>query len=67
MATEQLLETFSQQDESIEIRHRAMASCTESSTLPLLTMEAYKPIDDTQDTERGLHIESVKVPAIVTA
>ncbi|KAL8121917.1 hypothetical protein AgCh_018593 [Apium graveolens] len=67
MASEQLLETFYQQDESIEIRHKAMASCTESSTLPLLTMEAYKPIDDTQDTERGVHIESVTVPVIVTA
>ena len=31
MANEPLLETFSQQDESIEIRYRAMASCTESS------------------------------------
>ncbi|KAK1385867.1 hypothetical protein POM88_023602 [Heracleum sosnowskyi] len=38
MATEQSLETSSQKDESIEIQHRAMASCTESSTLPLLTM-----------------------------
>ena len=28
MATEQLLESFSQQDDAIEFRHRAMASCT---------------------------------------
>ena len=37
MANEQYLVSFSQHDESIELRHRAMAPCTESSTLTLLT------------------------------
>ena len=38
MAIELFLYSFSQQDESIELRHRAMTTCTESSTLPSLTM-----------------------------
>ncbi|KAK1397204.1 hypothetical protein POM88_007067 [Heracleum sosnowskyi] len=68
MAAEQSLETSSQQDESIEIRHRAMASCTESSTLPLLTMGEDIHIDDTQNTIQGEHFnfEFETVPTIVT-
>ncbi|KAK1356366.1 hypothetical protein POM88_049622 [Heracleum sosnowskyi] len=68
MATEQSLETSSQQDESIEIRHRAMASCTESSTLPLLTMGEDIQIDDSQDTMQGEHFtfDFETVPTIVT-
>ncbi|KAK1360803.1 hypothetical protein POM88_045277 [Heracleum sosnowskyi] len=71
-ANEQLLETSSQQDESIEIRHQAMAFCTESSTLPLLTMGANtsETIVEThkQDTLRGEHIGMLAetVPTIVT-
>ena len=66
MADEQLLETSSQQDESIEIRHRAMTSCTESSTLPLLTMGEDIQIDVDQDTISGEHLGMVTVPTIVT-
>ncbi|KAK1370204.1 hypothetical protein POM88_036296 [Heracleum sosnowskyi] len=68
MATTQSLETSSQQDESIEIRHRAMASCTESSTLPLLTMGEDIHIDDTQDTMSREHFtfDFETVPTIVT-
>ncbi|KAK1356704.1 hypothetical protein POM88_049960 [Heracleum sosnowskyi] len=66
MAIEQSLETSSQQDESIEIRHRAMAICTESGTLPLLTMGEDIQIDDTQDTLSGEHIGFDTVPTIVT-
>ncbi|KAK1387455.1 hypothetical protein POM88_015633 [Heracleum sosnowskyi] len=57
MATEQSLETSSQQDESIEIRHLVMASCNESNTLPLLTMGEDIQIDDTQDTMQGEHFD----------
>ncbi|KAK1400955.1 hypothetical protein POM88_000560 [Heracleum sosnowskyi] len=68
MATKQSLETSSQRDESIEIRHRDMASCTESSTLPLLTMGEDNQIDDTQDTMQGEHFnfDFETVPTIVT-
>ncbi|KAK1357390.1 hypothetical protein POM88_050646 [Heracleum sosnowskyi] len=68
MATEQSLETSSQQGGSIEIRHRTMASCTESSTLPLLTMGEDIHIDDTQDTMSGEHFtfDFDTVPTIVT-
>ncbi|KAK1369616.1 hypothetical protein POM88_035708 [Heracleum sosnowskyi] len=66
MANEQYLETLSQQGESIEQSHRAMAIYPESSTLPLLTMGEYIPIDDTQDTLLGEHIGFDKVPTIVT-
>ena len=44
-----------------------MASCTESSTLPLLTMGENISLDDaTQDTVQGEHIGSDTVPTIVT-
>ena len=38
MANEPVLDSFSQHDESIELRHRAMAPYTKSSILPLLTI-----------------------------
>ncbi|KAK1389145.1 hypothetical protein POM88_017323 [Heracleum sosnowskyi] len=68
MATTQSLETSSQQGGSIEIRHRAMASCTESSTLPLLTMGEDIQLDYTQDTMQGEHFtfDFETVPTIVT-
>ncbi|KAK1397067.1 hypothetical protein POM88_006930 [Heracleum sosnowskyi] len=66
MATEQSLETSSQHDESIEIRHRALAICNESSTLPLLTMGEDIHIDETQDTLSGEHFDFDIVPTIVT-
>ncbi|KAK1403702.1 hypothetical protein POM88_003307 [Heracleum sosnowskyi] len=66
MATEQSLETSSQQDESIEIRHRALATCNESRTLPLLTMGENIQIEESQDTLLGEHLGSETVPAIVT-
>ncbi|KAK1363598.1 hypothetical protein POM88_039159 [Heracleum sosnowskyi] len=66
MAITQSLETSSQQGESIEIRHRVMATCTESSTLSLLTMEENIPIDDTRDTLLGEHLGYDTVPTIVT-
>ena len=68
MANELFLDSFSQQDESIELRHRAMAHCTESSTLPLLTMGENIQLVETQDTLAGEHklIEMVTVPTIVT-
>ena len=53
MANELFLDSFSQQDKSIELRHRAMAYCTESSTLPLLTMGKNIPLDATLDTLAG--------------
>ncbi|KAK1401444.1 hypothetical protein POM88_001049 [Heracleum sosnowskyi] len=53
---------------SIEIRHMAMASCIESSTLPLLTMGEDIQIDDTQDTMQGeqFNFDFETVPTIVT-
>ncbi|KAK1357005.1 hypothetical protein POM88_050261 [Heracleum sosnowskyi] len=66
MANTQSLETSSQQDESIEVRHRAMAFCTESSTLPLLTMGENITLDATQDTLPGEHLGHETVPTIVT-
>ena len=41
MVNTQYLGSSSQQGETIEVRHRAMASCKESSTFPLLTMEEF--------------------------
>ncbi|KAK1388074.1 hypothetical protein POM88_016252 [Heracleum sosnowskyi] len=66
MANTQSLETSSQQGESIEVRHRAMSSCTESSTLPLLTMGENITLDATQDTLLGEHLGHETVPTIVT-
>ncbi|KAK1364988.1 hypothetical protein POM88_040549 [Heracleum sosnowskyi] len=66
MAIEQSLETSFQHDESIEIRHRALATCNESSTLPLLTMGEDIQIEETQDTLLGEHLGSETVSTIVT-
>ena len=68
MANELSLDSFSQQDESIELRHRAMAHCTESSTLSLLTMGENIKLVESLDTLAGEHklIEMVTVPTIVT-
>ena len=68
MANELSLDSFSQKDESIELRHRAMAHCTESSTLPLLTVGENIKLVETQDTLTGEHklIKMVTVPTIVT-
>ena len=66
MATTQYLVSFPQQDETIEIHHRAMASCTESSTLPLLTMGENITIEEIEDTLSGEHKLLVTVPTIVT-
>ena len=56
MANEPFLDSFSQQGESIELRQRAMAHCTESSTLSLLTMEENITLGETQDTLIGEHL-----------
>ena len=68
MANELFLDSFSQQDEFIELRHRAMAYCNESSTLSLLTVGENIQLVKTQDTLEGEHnlIEMVTVPTIVT-
>ena len=67
MAFQQYLDSFSQQDESIELRQSAMAPCNESSTLPLLTMGENIPLDDeTQDTVQGEHLGFDTVTTIVT-
>ena len=68
MVNELFLDSFPQQDESIELRHRAMAHCTESSTLPLLTMGENIQLIATQNTLAGelKLIEMVTVPTIVT-
>ena len=70
MATEQLLDSFSQQDDAIEFRHRAMASCIELSTNPLLTMEDNFKVEELEDTWSGEHLGGFyffdTVPTIVT-
>ena len=70
MATKQLLESFSEYDDSIEFRHRAMASCTESSPIPLHTMGDIFRIEELEDTWSGEHIGDPSfydtVPTIVT-
>ena len=66
MASTQYLVSFPQQNETIEIRHRAMASCIESSTLPLLTMGENITIEEIQDTLSGEHEMLVTVPTIIT-
>ena len=43
-----------------------MALCTESSTLPLLTMGENIHIEEIQDTREGEHLILVTVPTIVT-
>ena len=67
MANEQYLGSFSQQDDPIEIRHRAMAPCKESHTLALLQIPHDILIEEViEDTVSGREMESVTVPTIVT-
>ena len=60
------LDSFSQQDEFIELRHRAITFYTEASTLPLLTMGENIQIEEIEDTLEGEHLMLVTVPTIVT-
>ena len=67
MANEQYLGSFSQQDDPIEIRHRAMAPCEESHTLALLQIPHDILVEEvTEDTVSGREIVCVTVPTIVT-
>ena len=67
MANEQYLGSFSQQDDPIEIRHRAMAPVKESHTLALLQIPHDILIEEvTEDTVSGRELVSVTVPTIVT-
>ena len=67
MANEQYLRSFSQQDDRIEIRHRAMAPCKESHTLALLQIPHDIIVEEvTEDTVSGREIVCVIVPTIVT-
>ena len=66
MANEQYLGSFSQHDDPIEIRHRAMAPCTESHTLALLQIPHDILIEEIQDTVSGEELQLVTVPTIVT-
>ena len=67
MANEQYLGSFSQQDDLIEIRHRAMASVQESHTLALLQIPHDILVEEvTEDTVSGRKLVSVTVPTIVT-
>ena len=67
MANEQYLGSFSQQDDPIEIRHRAMAPCKESHTLALLQIPHDILIEEVnEDTMSGQELQLVTVPTIVT-
>ena len=67
MASEQYLGSFSQQDDPIEIRHRAMVPCKESHILALLQIPHDILIEDvTEEIVSGREMESVTVPTIVT-
>ena len=67
MANEQYLGSFSQQDDPIEIRHRAMAPVKESHTLALLQIPHDILVEEvTEDTVSGRELVSVTVPTIVT-
>ena len=59
MANEPFLYSSSQYDESIELRHRAMSHCTESRTLPLLTIigRKYPIICNSGHTGRRGHVD----------
>ena len=63
MSNEPFLGSFSQQDDTIEVRHRGLTICTESSTIPLLIMRSHLE-EATQDTSSAEHL--VTVPTIVT-
>ena len=67
MANEQYLGSFSQHDDPIEIRHRAMALVKESHTLALLQIPHDILVEEvTEDTVPGRELVSVTVPTIVT-
>ena len=67
MADEQYLGSFSQQDDPIEIRHRAMAFVRESHTLALLQIPHDILVEEvTEDIVSGRELVSVTVPTIVT-
>ena len=67
MANEQYLGSFSQHDDPIEIRHRAMALVKESHTLALLQIPHDILVEEvTEDTVSGRELVSVIVPTIVT-
>ena len=67
MANEQYLGSFSQQDDTIEIRHRAMALVKESHTLALLQIPHDILVEEvTEATVLGRELVSVTVPTIVT-
>ena len=67
MANEQYLGSFSQQDDPIEIRHRAMALVKESHTLALLQIPHDILVEEvTEDTVPGRELVSVTIPTIVT-
>ena len=67
MANEQYLGSFSQQDDPIEIRNRAMALVKESHTLALLQIPNDILVEEvTKDTVSGKELVSVTVPTIVT-
>ena len=67
MTNEQYLGSFSQQDDPIQIRHRAMAPGKESHTLALLQIPHEIRVEEvTEDTVSGRKLVSVTVPTIVT-
>ena len=67
MADEKYLGSFSQHDDPIEIRHRAMAHVKESHTLALLQIPHEILIEEViEDTVSGRELVSVIVPTIVT-
>ena len=67
MANEQYLGSFSQQDDPIEIRHRAMAPCKESHTVALLQIPHDIFIEEIiEDTASGHELQLGTVPTIVT-
>ena len=67
MANEQYLGSFSQQDNPIEIRHRAMSSVKESQTLALLQIPHDILVEEViEDTVSGRELVLVTVPTIVT-
>ena len=67
IANEQYLRSFSQQDDPIEIRHRAMALGKESHTLALLQIPHDVLVEEVnEDTISGREIMSVTMPTIFT-
>ena len=67
MADEQYIGSFSQQDDPIEIRHRAMAHVQETHTLALLQIPYEILIEEvTENTVSRRELVSVTVPTIVT-